>query len=90
MGYSKKLIKFKNDFEDNTGIMVLGVTEDRRYFHWKRLILPSLNCEDLRLISSYIKYRFSKEGMYTHLAPKIQCYENNLVLTVDVETLNFL
>jgi len=85
MNNSKELIAFKNDFEKSTGINVLFTIEERTYFHWKRLVLPHLNSEHLLSIAIYINNRFYTKNKYTHLSPKIQSYENNLVLTVDVK-----
>lgn len=88
---SDELVAFKKDFENKTGIIV-DIAENRQYFHWKRLIFKKkLNCDDLEIISNYIKNTFMEKGRYTHLLPSITSWENYLVLTVDVEEIeNFI
>lgn len=80
---SQEIKSFKKDFESFTGIKVYGLIEDRSYFHWKRLVLKPLNCEEMQKISEYILYRFSKYGVYTHLMPSLSCFDGYLCLTVD-------
>jgi hypothetical protein len=82
---SKELIAFKNDFENNTGIKVVGLIESKNYFHWKRLVLEKLDCDEMIKISNYIVKRFSTPGIYTHLSVQLSTFDNNLCLTVDVE-----
>lgn len=85
MGYSKELLDFKKHFETNTGIKVIGVEENRAYYHWKRLILPSLNCDELSTISNYILNNFSTPYRFTHLQVSLGVYNGDLTLTCDVE-----
>lgn len=83
--YSKEIIALKKDFENFTGIKIRWVKEQPAYWSWKRLVLGSLNGEEMRKVADYIWERFYTKGMYTHLLPKIHSYEDRLVLTVDVE-----
>lgn len=80
---SDEIKSFKEDFESFTRIKVYGLIEDRSYFHWKRLVLKPLNCEEMKSVSEYIFYRFSKYGVYTHLMPSLSSFDNHLCLTVD-------
>jgi len=85
MEYSTELKALKKDFESTTGMKVTGVDENRSFFHWKRLIFDELNCVDMLVISTYIRKRFTVEGNYTHLLPKLHSYMGSLALTISVE-----
>ena len=82
--YSEDIIRFKKHFQDNTDIKVIGVIEDRTFFHWKRLILPPLNYGNIEIIKNYINRTFYVKGKYYHLSPTIGVYNNQLTLTIDV------
>jgi hypothetical protein len=81
---SSELLAFKKDFQDNTGIKVEGLIESKDFFHWKRLVFYRLNCDDMFKIHSYIKRRFSKPGIYTHLSVELVTYDGYMCLTADV------
>jgi hypothetical protein len=82
---SKELSVFKKHFQENCSVHIYGTIEEQTYPHWKRLMFGHLNCEELEDISKYIRKTFSKEGLYSHKLPKIQCYKDELCLTVDIK-----
>lgn len=82
---SKELQKLKTVFEKQTKIKILGTIEEQTFPHWKRLVLPQLNSAELIKVAYFIMLNFNEPDKFTHLLPKIQTYENRLVLTVDVE-----
>lgn len=81
---SKELTAFRKHFEANTSIRVVRSLEERYCPHWKRLLLPSLNCDELAQVSDYIRRTFSSAGTYSHRLPKLGSYDGALCLTVDV------
>jgi hypothetical protein len=81
---SKELLAFKKHFQENCSIKVEMTIEDKSYFHWKRLVFHSLNCEQMNEVSWYIRKTFSKEENYSHLLPKLGVHNGFLCLTVDV------
>jgi hypothetical protein len=85
MSKSKELKEFKKHFVEKTDIKVCDTVEDTSFYHWKRLIFNNLNCDEMSVISEYIKDTFSSPDKYTHLLPKLQSYENKLSLTIDVD-----
>ena len=85
MEYSPELLALKKDFESTTSMKVCGVEENRTFFHWKRLLFDELNCVDMVIISTYIRKRFSVEGNYSHLLPKLHSYNGVLALSISVE-----
>lgn len=64
---SDELVAFKKDFENKTGIIV-NIAENPQYFHWKRLVFKKkLNCDDLEIISNYIKNTFMEKTLIFYL-----------------------
>lgn len=88
MNHSSEITKFKNDFKAWTKIRVLDVIEEKDWFHYKRLVLPPLNCEQLTLVAEYIKNRFWINGTYTHRSVKMHEYGGRLVITADKDIIN--
>ena len=81
---SKTLTAFKKDFQYHCPDIKVTSLEEKNYPHWKRLVfLQGLNCEEMFLLSRYIKDTFSVEGKYSHKLPKLHEYKGNLVLTID-------
>jgi hypothetical protein len=80
---SKELAAFRKHFQENCSVRVEMTIEDENYFHWKRLVFHSLNCEEMNEISKYIQNTFSNEGKYSHLLPKLGVHNGFLCLTVD-------
>ncbi len=81
---SKTLTAFKKDFQYHCPDIKVTSLEEKDYPHWKRLVfLQGLNCEEMFLLSRYIKDTFSVEGKYSHKLPKLHEYKGNLVLTID-------
>ena len=87
MSISKELSAFKKHFESNTKIKVYNTIEDRTFYHWKRLVLNSLNSKELMIISKYISINFSISNKHTQ-SVKLGVYNNQLVLTADVKIIN--
>jgi len=81
---SKELTALRMDFKDKCPNIKVKSLEERNYPHWKRLVfLNGLNCEEMFLVSLYIKDTFSVEGKYNHKSPKLHEYKGDLVLTID-------
>lgn len=81
------LKEFAEDFSAITEIIVKPL-EEKEFPHWKRLLIPTqLNSNDLQMISTFIKMRFSRVGNYSHLLPKLHVYNGTLCVTVDVKQL---
>jgi len=85
MDISKELFCFKVDFATKTHIKIASTIEERTFFHWKRLVFQSLNCEEMATIAKYIKDTFSTPGKYSHILPKLGSYNGCLTLTVHRE-----
>ena len=85
---SKELTKFKKHFEMHTSLNVLWTLEERHCSNWKRLMLPPLNCDELKIVSDYIRETFSSSNTFSHRLPKLQCYRGDLCLTVDIRQIN--
>lgn len=50
---------------------------------WFEIVfLKALDCEDLVLIGKFIKEKFSQEGLYSHLLPKIIATKEGISLIV--------
>lgn len=82
---SKELQLLKKVFEEQTKIKVQGTIEEIDFPHWKRLVLPQLNSAELVKVAYFIMLNFNELNKFTHLLPKVQSYNNHLVLTVDRE-----
>lgn len=81
---SKELTALKMDFKEKCPNIKVRSLEERSYPHWKRLVfLQGLNCEEMFLLSRYIKDTFSVEGKYNHKSPTLHEYKGSLVLTID-------
>ena len=85
---SKELEKFYNHFKKNCNVRVVGTSESRTFYHWKRLILEPLSSDEMLELAYYIKATFSNKGLYSHLLPKLGSFGNQLCLTVDVSQIN--
>lgn len=84
MAKSKELMAFYRHFQANCSVKVEMVLEEKRYFHWKRLVFHQLNHDDLVEIAQYLRDTFRNEGRFSHLLPKLGTYNGFLCLTVDV------
>jgi len=81
---SKELTALRMDFKEKCPNIKVKSFEERNYPHWKRLVfLNGLNCEEMFLVSLYIKDTFSVEGKYNHKSPKLHEHKGYLVLTID-------
>jgi hypothetical protein len=85
---SKELMRFRRHFEMHTPILVMEAIEESHCPHWKRLRLPALNCDELRIVSDYIRETFSKPNTYSHKLPTLHSFNGGLCLTVDVRLIN--
>lgn len=83
MAKSKELIAFYRHFVANCSVKVEMSLEEKRYFHWKRLVFHQLDHDDLIDIALYLRHTFKNEGRYTHLLPKLGVYNGYMCLTVD-------
>lgn len=85
---SKELTKFRKHFEMHTSLIVVRSLEERHLPSWKRLMLPPLNCDELRIVSDYIRETFSTSNKFSYKLPKLCSYDGSLCLTVDVRQIN--
>lgn len=78
MKNSKEILEFKNHFERRTNVKVVGVKENKEFFHWKRLLLSDLRGSELIRIGEYmINYFLGKASLSE--------FDGGLYLTVDVK-----
>lgn len=82
---SEELKALQEAFKRDTNLVLLGAIEERHLPHWKRLVLSGMNYDTMQKVCYFIRKNFTVKGKYTHNMPTIHSYENNLVLTVDVE-----
>ena len=85
---SPELKAFKAHFESKTNIRVMDTKEDKQYFHWKRLIFPQLDAEQMMWIAEYILMNFSTPGRYSHRLPKLHAHGGCIALTIDKEQIH--
>lgn len=77
--------KFHKDFLAYTlnQISCRAIDEGVVYGGWFEIVfLKSLDCEDLVIIGKFIKEKFSQEGLYSHLLPKIIATREGISLIV--------
>jgi hypothetical protein len=86
---SKELKLLKKHFEKHCTVKLYGTTEEKDYFHWKRLIFRGdLNSEELIEIGQYVINYFSETGRYSHLLPKLVVHNGQMCLTFDKGEIN--
>lgn len=82
---SKELQVLQESFETHTGLKTRGTIEEKDFPHFKRLVLPQLNCVQLYKVTYFIMDTFTTPNTFEHTRPKVHSYNNLLVLTVDVK-----